>query len=87
MTRLYYLALAGFLALVPLGVVWASDHDPGPARSGVTHSRTGYYSHPSFFYSGGRGSWMGGSFGAGHGGYDTGGSSGYRGGGPGGGGK
>jgi hypothetical protein len=85
-TRLYYFALAGMLALVPLAVVWANE--AGPATTSSGSSRSGYYhSHSSFFYSGGRGSWIGNSYGVGHGSYNTGGSSGYRGGGPGGGGK
>ena len=86
MTRLYYFALAGILALVPLGVVWASEAGPARPGTGVSSPRSGYY-HTSIFYSGGRGSWIGNSYGVGHGSYGTGGSSGYRGGGPGGGGK
>jgi hypothetical protein len=87
--RFLYIGLAGLLCLVPLGVVWSAE-GPSTGRVSTTggHSRSTYYHSHTYYSSGGRGGWLGSSYGWGHGSYDdVGGSSSYRGGGPGGGGK
>jgi hypothetical protein len=88
MIRLLYVGLAGLLTFVPLMVVWSSE-GPATAGAGGAGSRTRYYHSHTYYSSGGRGGWLGSSYGWGHGSYDddVGGSSSYRGGGPGGGGK
>jgi len=87
-----YIGLATLFALVPVGGVAQMARTTAPATTATRAAGHNYHNYHSnyFFYGGGRGGWLGNSYGWGTRGYDydrSSGSAGYRAGGPGGGGK
>ena len=71
MLRLLYIGLASVMTFTPMGIVYATDRGQGAAtatRAGHSHY-SGYHSH-YYYYGGGRGGWLGDSYGWGRPGFD-----------------